>query len=121
MYRQKYPRECHPKFWVPILWKRNTQQNIKMQSALLSISLLRWFEHIHSFHDTTDPLTFCSDYHLISTYSIAAEWFIRITRTKEMITDLRGFCKANSHRQQLKECVEDSAENMHTDVRVLKA
>ena len=50
-----------------------------------------------------------SEQHLIS----PSESHVKIRRIKEIIT-----CCTNSPYQHLKECIENSMENMHTDLRV---
>ena len=62
-----------------------------------------------------------SDWHLISPYNISPESNIKIMRIREMINNQRTLdCETNSPFQNLKKCMENSMENMHTDVRVLR-
>ena len=67
--------------------------------------------HWQLTHDLT-PLT-VSDKHLISPYIITPESHIKVTRIKEMITNEEALdCDTNSPY------VENSVENMHTNVGV---
>ena len=57
--------------------------------------------------------------HLISPYSNISESFIKIMRTKEMIATWRVFDRStNSPCQYWRKCIEQSVENVDTDVRV---
>ena len=68
-----------------------------------------------------NPLNTQSDQHLFSPFSNATESSIKIMRIKEMINTLRGFeCLTNSPCQYQRKCIENSVENMGTDVRVSK-
>ena len=58
-----------------------------------------------------------NDWHLISLYSISPESNIKVMRTREMINNQRTVdCSTNSPFQTPKKCLENSMENMHTDV-----
>ena len=52
---------------------------------------MRWNEEKDDFYHSSNPLYPESDQHLISVYSNTAESFIKITRIKKMITNLRSF------------------------------
>ena len=68
---------------------------------------------------TNNPLTPKSDQHLISPYNISPESHTKVMRITEMIKNNRSFGSlANSPCQHLRKCIENSMENMHTDVRV---
>ena len=58
-----------------------------------------------------------SDWLLISPYNITFESNVKFMRIKEMITNLR--LSKNFSWSELMESIENSAENMHTDVTVL--
>ena len=59
------------------------------------------------------------DKHLISPYNITAESHIKVWRIKEMIASLEALdCLTNSPCQHIRKCVENSKDNMHTDVRM---
>ena len=67
----------------------------------------------------TNYLTVRSDQHLISSFSITPELNLKVMRTKEMITNQEALnCETNSPCQFLGKCVENSLENMHSDVRM---
>ena len=58
-----------------------------------------------------------SDWHLISPYNINVASHIKVMRIKEMITTKEALdCCRNSPCQCLRKCIENSMENMHTDV-----
>ena len=62
-----------------------------------------------------------SDFHLISTCTITPESHLWVTRKKEMLTnDCNDAldCSTNSPFQNNKKCIENSMENMHSDVGV---
>ena len=64
-----------------------------------------------------NPLDLRSGQH--SPYSNITESFIKITRIKEMITNLRGFdCQTNSPCQSQRKWIEEIMENTDTDVRM---
>ena len=59
------------------------------------------------------------DKHLISPYNITPESHIKVWRIKEMIASKEGLdCLTNSPCQHIRKCVENSKDNMHTDVRM---
>ena len=62
-------------------WAHKYSSNINM----------RWNEEKDDFYHSSNPLYPESDQHLISVYSNTAESFIKITRIKKMITNLRSF------------------------------
>ena len=67
----------------------------------------------------TNYLTVRSDQHLISSFSITPELNLKVMRTKEMITNQEALnCETNSPCQFTGKCVENSLENMHSDVRM---
>ena len=60
-----------------------------------------------------------SDWHLISPYNITPESHSKVARIKEMILNKRSsWLSTDSLCQHLRKCIENSMENMHTDVRV---
>ena len=65
------------------------------------------------------PLNLKSDQYLISPYSNTTESFIEVMRIKEMITNLRSFnSQTNSLGLYHRKCIENSMENIDTDVWV---
>ena len=63
-----------------------------------------------------------SDWHLISRYDITPESHSKVVRIKEMILNKRSsWLSTDSPYQYLRKCIENSMENMHTDVRVERA
>ena len=68
-------------------------------------------------HD--NPLAPRSDQHLFPPYRNTAESFIKITRIKKMIANPRRFdCYMNSPSQYQRISIEESMENIDTDIRV---
>ena len=66
------------------------------------------------------PLTLKSKEHLISSYNISNESLIKvrkIVKRKLSATKEAPDCLTNSPGQYLKKCIENTVENMHTDVR----
>ena len=60
-----------------------------------------------------------SDWHLISPYDITPESHSKVARIKEMILNKRSsWLSTDSPCQHLRKCIENSMENMHSDVRV---
>ena len=60
-----------------------------------------------------------SDWHLISPHNITAESHRKVKRIKDMsLTKEALDCYTNSPCQHLSKCMENSLENMHTDVRL---
>ena len=67
----------------------------------------------------TDPLPPMSDQHLISPYIITPESNIKAMRMKGMITNQISSWLLNKFSLSAwKNCIENSIENMHTDVRM---
>ena len=110
--------------------KRNGQRIYTCRCLTVHI---RSRKKIHNFGSTSaidrvphctvlNPLNLKSDQHLISPFSITCESHIKVMRTKEMIT-IKTFAFdwwTNSPCQHLMKSIENSLENMHTDVRVYK-
>ena len=68
------------------------------------------------------PVNHTSDQHLISPYRNITESFTKIIRTKEVIANQSSFdCSRNSPCLYQRKCIENSMENMDTDVRVERA
>ena len=69
--------------------------------------------------NSLNPLIPESDQHLISPFKITPESNIHVMRIKEMlITEEPQDCLTNSPCQHFRKCIENSMENMHTDVGV---
>ena len=65
------------------------------------------------------PLNLKNDQYLISPYSNTTESFIEVMRIKDMITKLRSFnSQTNSLGLYHRKCIENSMENIDTDVWV---
>ena len=78
------------------------------------------YNDILSHHDKIfNPLTPKRDWHLISLYHITPESNTKVRRRKELITcKISSDCYTNSPCQNFGKCLENSIENMHTDVRM---
>ena len=69
--------------------------------------------------NSLNPLIPKSDQHLISPFNITTESNIHVMRIKEMIiTEEPLDCLTNSPCRHFRKCIENSMENMHTDVGV---
>ena len=69
--------------------------------------------------NSLNPLIPESDQHLISPFNITPESNIHVMRIKEMIiTEEPLDCLTNSPCRHFRKCIENSMENMHTDVGV---
>ena len=67
----------------------------------------------------TNYLTVKNDQHRISPFSINPELNLKVMRIKEMIINQEALnCETNSPCQFPGKCVENSLENMHSDVRM---
>ena len=87
----------------------------------LLITNLSYFQMLSCFflYFSVNPLIPKSDQHLISPFSIIPESNIKVMRIKEVIINWKTSWLLNKfpllgHR----DCIENSMENMHTDVRV---
>ena len=87
----------------------------------LLITNLSYFQMLSCFflYFIVNPLIPKGDQHLISLFSIIPESNIKVMRIKEMIINWKTSWLLNKFpllRHQ--DCIENSMENMHTDVRV---
>ena len=92
-----------------------------VDSRSLTVSIINCILIVWDFwvEMVTNYLTVKSDQHLISPFNSTPELNLKVMRTKEMITNQEALnCETNSPCQFPGKCVENSLENMHSDVRM---